>query len=129
MLIEATDQPVRYRKRDGQELVFRLGKPIELPDAEATRLLERAAGKVRSVGHVQPNWLVAWRDIAKLSSGLEATDPRLPGVMMALEACDEQFMAGDFSGFLQAKDGVIRAMGKGRSASDLGQRSGSDKHS
>src|SRR6185369_5700466 len=97
MLIEATEQPVRYRYRDGRELVFRPGSPIELPDAEAKRLLERAAGKVRRVENDRTSWLTAWREVAEISSGLTNEDVRLPLVMAALASCDTAFEADDWA--------------------------------
>jgi hypothetical protein len=47
MLIEATEKPIRYRLRDGQELLLEPGKPVHLSDEAAQRLLKKAAGKVR----------------------------------------------------------------------------------
>lgn len=113
MLIEATDQPVRFRFRDGRETLLPLGVPIEVPDAEAQRILEQAAGKVRPVEAAKPDWLKEWRAVAEVSSDLRAEDSRLPGVMVALGVCDTAFEADDFVAFQRAKVGVIRAMKKG----------------
>ena len=113
MLIEATNQPVRYRYRDGRELLFRPGSPIEIPFAEAKRLLEKAEGKVRLVGAAKPDWLREWREVAAISSGLTAEDVRLPLVMSALGVCDAAFEAGNWSAFQEARTGVVRAMKMG----------------
>ena len=127
MLIEATDQPVRFRFRDGKETLLPLGIPIEVPDHEARRILERAAGKVRPVATTQPDWLQEWREVAEISSGLTKDDPRLPSVMAALGGCDASFAADDWLSFQEAKSGVIRAMEKGLTASDPRQQLSSNK--
>ena len=110
MLIQAIGQPVRFRFRDGKETLLPLGRPIEVPDHEARRILERAAGKVRPVATTQPDWLQEWREVAKISSGLTKEDPRLPSVMAALAVCDAAFALDDWAGFQRAKIGVTRAM-------------------
>ena len=122
MLIEATNQPVRYRYRDGRELVFRPGSPIELPDAEAKRLLEKAEGKVRPVGAIKPDWLAEWREVAEISSGLTKDDVRLPSVMAALGVCDAAFVADDWAAFQEARTGVVRAMKMGFRQGNAGSR-------
>lgn len=61
----------------------------------------------------QQDWLTAWREVAAISSGLVAEDPRLPFVMAALGVCDVAFEAGDFVAFQHARDGVLQAMGIG----------------
>lgn len=48
MMIEAIDQPIRYRFRDGREVVFRPGKPVDVPEGDAQRILGRAPGKIRT---------------------------------------------------------------------------------
>ena len=57
MLIEAINQPIRYRFRDGREVVFRPGKPVDVPEGDAQRILGRAPGKIRTAqpredGHI-----------------------------------------------------------------------------
>lgn len=49
MQLEATDKPIRYRLRSGEEIVLRPGIPSEVPDQAAQELLLKAAGKVRPV--------------------------------------------------------------------------------
>ncbi len=48
MLIEAIGKTICYRWPGG-EIVLTPGRPVELPDHRAKRLLERAHGKVRAV--------------------------------------------------------------------------------
>jgi len=57
MLIEAINQPIRYRFRDGREVVFRPGEPVDVPEGDAQRILGRAPGKIRTAqpredGHI-----------------------------------------------------------------------------
>ncbi len=48
MLLEAVEKPIIYRWPQG-EVRLEPGKPVELPDDRAQRLLEKAPGKVRAV--------------------------------------------------------------------------------
>lgn len=109
MLIEAIKQPIRYRYRDGREILFRPGTPTEVPDLDAARILEKAPGKIRPVPPPKRDWLREWREVAEISSGLTRDDVRLPSVMAALGVCDAAFVADDWAGFQEAKIGVIRA--------------------
>lgn len=64
MLIEAVDHPILCRFPGG-EIRMEPGKPVDLPEARALRLLDKAAGKVRCVTPeppLLPGWLVAYRD-------------------------------------------------------------------
>ena len=54
MLIEATDKPIRYRLKTGEEVTLHPGVPTELPDVAAQRLIVKAAGKVRPVNPDPP---------------------------------------------------------------------------
>jgi hypothetical protein len=56
------------------------------------------------------DWLADWRHLAELTSGIEAGDPRLAGVLTALDACDTAFLAGDYSAFTLAAVTVEEAM-------------------
>lgn len=49
MRVEAIARPITYRWPQG-EVLLRPGRPVELPDDRARRLLEKASGKVRAVG-------------------------------------------------------------------------------
>lgn len=65
MLLEATGKPIKYCLRDGREIVLRPGAPVNLPEAPARKLLERAPGKVRAVRTdpilaVEPGSTVTW---------------------------------------------------------------------
>lgn len=49
MLIEATQQPIRYRLKSGVEVLLPPGVPTELPDEAARQLVKKAGSKVRVV--------------------------------------------------------------------------------
>ena len=52
MLVEATEGPVRYRLRDGREIVLRPGVPVELRPELAEKLLAKVGPKVRVVSRL-----------------------------------------------------------------------------
>ena len=52
----------------------------------------------------------SWRELAKLTAGLEQGDPRLSPVLSALAACEAHDKAGDRSGFEHAAERVKRLM-------------------
>ena len=72
------------------------GVPVELPRAQAQRLLVKANGKVRETTR---GWLPTWQELAELTSGLTADDPRLPVVRAALNACDDAYLDGNWERF------------------------------
>ena len=49
MLIEATQQPIRYRLQSGVEVLLPPGVPIELSDEAGRQLVKKAGSKVRVV--------------------------------------------------------------------------------
>jgi|CXWL01.1.fsa_nt_gi hypothetical protein len=83
------------------------GVPVELPREQAHRLLVRAKGKVREVSR---DWQPTWRELATLTSGLTANDPRLSGVLDALNLCDDAYLNGDWEAFSHAAARVRRAV-------------------
>ena len=83
------------------------GVPIELPIAQAQRLLVKACGKVREA---KRDWLPTWGELAVLTSSLTADDPRLPEVMAALNACDDAYLSGNWVAFRQAAAKVQRVV-------------------
>ncbi len=83
----------------GGEIHLEPGKPRDLSEDQALKLLARAKGKVRVAGQ---EWLAEWRALAELTSGITADDPRLQPILAALKACDQAFLAGDYLGFRQA---------------------------
>ena len=97
MLIEAT-KPLLIRFSTG-DIRLTPGTPVEIPTAQARRLLLKAKGKVREVPR---EWSPTWRELAALTSGLTADDHRLPVVMEALNACDEAYLNGDWEAFRDA---------------------------
>ena len=60
MIVECVGQAFTYRWPGG-EIHLEPGKPINLPDERAKRLLLKAPGKVRVIHHtIQPGTTVAW---------------------------------------------------------------------
>ena len=97
MLIEAmTPLTVKFSTGD---IRLTPGVPVEIPTAQARRLILKAQGKVREV---KRDWSPSWRELAALTYGITANDPRLPVVMAALNACDTAYLANDWAAFQQA---------------------------
>jgi hypothetical protein len=80
---------------------------VDFPEDEALKLLAKAQGKVREV---KTDWLVAWRELAVLTSGITTDDPRLPSTMNALNECDNAFQKGDWLAFERAAEQVRAAV-------------------
>lgn len=59
---------------------------------------------------LQSDWLTAWREVAALTSGLTADDPRLPVVMAALNLWDDALQRGNWVAFRQTAARVRSAM-------------------
>ena len=94
MLIEAmTPLTVKFSTGD---IRLTPGVPVEVPTAQARRLILKAQGKVREA---KRDWSPTWRELATLTSGLTADDPRLSVVMTALNACDDAYLSGDWEKF------------------------------
>jgi hypothetical protein len=77
-------------------------------------LLQRAleiANRPRAV-HQPIDWLVKWRHLAAITSGLTPEDSRLQTVLTALDVCDTAFLAGDYPGFMHAATKVENAMNR-----------------
>lgn len=105
MLIEAmTPLTVKFSTGD---IRLTPGVPVEIPTAQAQRLLAKAPGKVREA---KRDWLAAWRELAALTSGLTAGDPRLPVVMAVLNQCDDAYLGGNWVAFRHAAEQVRSAM-------------------
>jgi len=105
LLIEAST-PLTIRRRSGDVRLLP-GQPVDFPEDEALKLLAKANGKVRAA---KTDWLTAWRELAALTSGLTADDPRLPIVMAALNACDDAYLSGDWIVFRQSAARVRNAV-------------------
>ena len=86
------------------------GQAKEFTEEDGLKLLVKARGKVRLIQHQPPDWLYEWRCLAAMTSGLMQGDARLHPVMTALDACDDAFLAGDYSAFRQAAVHVEEAM-------------------
>ena len=101
MLIEAmTPLTVKFSTGD---IRLTPGIPVEIPTAQARRLILKAQGKVREA---KRDWSPTWRELAALTSGIPADDPR----MAALKECDNAWLSGDYVAFRQAAEQVRIAM-------------------
>jgi hypothetical protein len=49
MFLEAVSRPIKFRFSDGEVVRLAPGRPVELPEARARRVLESALGKVRVI--------------------------------------------------------------------------------
>ena len=107
MLIESVT-PLTVKLPTG-DIRLTPGVPVELPTAQAQRLLVKAQGKVREA---KRDWLPTWGELAALTSGLTADDPRLQLVMVALHDCDAAFEAGDWQGFQQGAAQIHKIVGR-----------------
>lgn len=47
-------------------------------------------------------WLSAWRDLAALTCGIAADDPRFDRLMQAIDSCDHAYLANDWIAFQRA---------------------------
>ena len=64
---------------------------------DTKRNQEQSCGSV-----TQAIWLAAYRELAAVTYGITANDPRLPGVLAALDACDRAYYKRDWTEFCQA---------------------------
>jgi hypothetical protein len=69
MLIEAVNHPILCRFPGG-EIRMEPGKPVDLPEARAFRLLDKGAGKVRMIAPaIQIGDRVSWRRRGTVQEG------------------------------------------------------------
>ena len=93
MLIESVAMPVRYTWPNG-EIRLEPGKPVNVMDEQrALKVLAKCGSKVRVI---EPDWLGAWRELAKMTVGIEKEHPRFQTILDALEECDQCFEQGDW---------------------------------
>ena len=108
MLIEAmTPLTVKFSTGD---IRLTPGVPVEIPTAQAQRLLAKAPGKVREA---KRDWSPTWRELAALTHGITADEPRFPVVMAALKLCDDAYLSGDWKAFRHAAAQVRSAVTRG----------------
>ena len=62
-------------------------------------VIERLEGPTKDTARTQRSWLDAWRELARLTYGIEPGDGRLARVLDALNQCDEAFIKDDWQGF------------------------------
>lgn len=82
------------------------GVPVEIPTAQAYRLIIKSNGKVREATR---GWLPTWQELAELTYGLKADDPRLA----ALNACDDAYLSGNWEAFCHAAARVRSTVTRG----------------
>ena len=109
MLIEAVT-PLTVKLPSG-DIRLTPGVAVEMPTAQAHRLLAKAPGKVREA---MTDWLAAWRELAALTYSITGEDPRFPVVMASLNACDDAYLSGNWIAFRQSSAAVRQAV-EGRS--------------
>lgn len=63
--------------------------------------IERETGPKNS-----QEWLVVWRELAEVTSGITKDDPRLERIMRWLNVCDTAFTLGSWPGFCEAAEQV-----------------------
>lgn len=101
MIIEATEKAVIYRFPGG-EILIQPGKSVKVEYQRALKLLEKAKGKVRVVSLSHTDWLLAWRELADITSDIAPGDSRLRPVLAALERCDKLYLARKWTEFHKA---------------------------
>ena len=77
---------------------------------ELVRLAKEHLGRSQPA---QPCWLTTWRELAEITSGLTADDPRLPPMLAALQSCDTAFAADNWLAFQESRQEVLRVMQMG----------------
>ena len=95
---------------DGKVRELVPGRPFELTEAQARKLLQLVPGKVRSISEASVNWLRLWREVAVISSGLESADPRFEQVMTLIQRLDEAFEEGNLRMFTVWVEELRRVM-------------------
>ena len=76
----------------------------------------REQGESLSSGNGQEGaqgWRAAWHELADLTSGVTADDPRFAGVMAALDQCDVAYHDGNREAFHQATAQVRKSLAEG----------------
>lgn len=103
MWIEATT-PVTVKFPTG-DIRLTPGVPVEIPTAQAQRLLVKAEGKVREA---KRDWLASWRELAQATHGIMPDDYRFIPVLAGLTQCDHAFIADDWPAFKRAAVEVMQ---------------------
>jgi len=101
---------VRGHGFNGEGSNSRGGAPLAIA-TPVPDILENKADIVAAL--VPGDWLTAWREVAELTSGLTADDPRLPLVMAELLAWDDAGQRGDWAAFRQTAARVRIAVTRG----------------
>ena len=95
MLIEAVENPIRYRWPKGKiDLIP--GHPVDVSVERGAKILKKCGAKVRTV---QPQWVQAWQELGHITVGIEKSDPRFLTIFDLLEVCDRCFENDDWPAF------------------------------
>ena len=70
--------------------------------------LEKIKHIERETPKTNPDWLMAWRELAQVTYGIEQDDARFESVMRWLNACDVAFSLGSWDTFCEAAAEVKR---------------------
>jgi len=70
--------------------------------------LERIKQIEQETPKTTADWLAAWRELARVTSGIEQGDARFEPVMRWLNACDVAFSLGSWDTFCEAAAEVKR---------------------
>ena len=80
-----------------------------------SELVEKALEMLKPAGRTpEPGshewWTAQWRDLAKLTHGLQPEDPRFGPVLAGLAVCDQHYKAADLDAFTVGAERVRRLM-------------------
>ncbi len=104
MLIESVT-PLTVKLPTG-DIRLTPGVPVELPTAQAYRLIIKAQGKVREATR---DWSPTWGELATLTYGITEEDPR----MAALKECDNAWLNGNWEAFCHAAARIRSVIAEG----------------
>jgi hypothetical protein len=95
--------PLSIRQQQ-QVQSFGIGDRFELPEAQAMRLLQRASNKVRrltndAVPFTAAHWLIAFREVAAITTDISAHDIRFVPLMSLIDQCEAEYMQQDWPRF------------------------------
>jgi hypothetical protein len=92
---------LRVKTGESKVVILESGLLVDWPEHRARALAKAAPDDIRLITTADA-WLIAWRQLANLTTGIPHDDPRFDVVMHALADCDEAFQRDDWNGFEQA---------------------------
>ena len=69
------------------------------PTGTVKKLISETQKKENVKENAPNDWLDAWRDLAKMTSGIQENDWRFKAIMDLLNLCDKAFEAGNWTDF------------------------------